>query len=125
MRDKIAASKRKGIWVGGPVPLGYRSVAKTLIVVEEEAEQVRTIFQRYLALGHRTVVAAIRSLAKRSSSHSQVAQKVDVLLAASRRTAADHRKAAVRGGAGEAQGQNDHPQGHPIAIVSPPDGPSQ
>jgi site-specific DNA recombinase len=51
VRDKIAASKRKGIWVGGPVPLGYRSVAKKLIVVEEEAEQVRTIFHCYLALG--------------------------------------------------------------------------
>ncbi len=51
VRDKIGASKRKGIWVGGPVPLGYRSVAKKLVVVEEEAEQVRTIFRRYLALG--------------------------------------------------------------------------
>ncbi len=51
VRDKIAASKRKGIWVGGPVPLGYRRVAKKLIIVEEEAEQVRTIFRRYLALG--------------------------------------------------------------------------
>src|SRR6202790_1209163 len=51
VRDKIAASKRKGIWVGGPVPLGYRSVDKKLVVVEEEAEQVRTIFRRYLALG--------------------------------------------------------------------------
>ena len=51
VRDKIAASKRKGIWVGGPVPLGYRSLGKKLFVVEEEAEQVRTIFRRYLDLG--------------------------------------------------------------------------
>jgi site-specific DNA recombinase len=51
VRDKIAASKRKGIWVGGPIPLGYRSVDKKLIIVEEEAEQVRTIFRRYVALG--------------------------------------------------------------------------
>jgi len=51
VRDKIAASKRKGIWVGGPIPLGYKSVDKKLSVVEEEAEQVRTIFRRYLALG--------------------------------------------------------------------------
>ena len=51
VRDKIAASKRKGLWVGGPVPLGYRSIAKKLIVVEEEADHVRTIFRRYLALG--------------------------------------------------------------------------
>jgi site-specific DNA recombinase len=51
VRDKIAASKRKGLWVGGPVPLGYRSVGKKLIVVEEEAAHVRAIFHRYLTLG--------------------------------------------------------------------------
>jgi site-specific DNA recombinase len=51
VRDKIAASKRKGIWVGGPIPLGYKSVDKKLVVVEEEADQVRAIFRRYLALG--------------------------------------------------------------------------
>src|SRR6266540_1867387 len=51
VRDKIAASKRKGIWVGGPVPLGYRCIDKKPIVVPEEAEAVRTIFARYLALG--------------------------------------------------------------------------
>ena len=51
VRDKIAASKRKGIWVGGPVALGYRCIDKKLVVVPEEAEAVRTIFARYLALG--------------------------------------------------------------------------
>jgi DNA invertase Pin-like site-specific DNA recombinase len=51
VRDKIAASKRKGIWVGGPVPLGYRVQAKKLVVVPEEAEMVRTIFRRYLEAG--------------------------------------------------------------------------
>ena len=51
VRDKIAASKRKGLWVGGPVPLGYRTEAKKLVVVPKEAEAVRTIFRRYLALG--------------------------------------------------------------------------
>ena len=51
VRDKIAASKRKGIWVGGPVPLGYRCIGKKLVVVPEEAETVRTIFRRYLDLG--------------------------------------------------------------------------
>src|ERR1700745_3280776 len=58
VRDKIAASKRKGIWVGGPVPLGYKSVAKKLVVVEEEAELVRKIFAEYLRLG------SIRGLAE-------------------------------------------------------------
>ncbi|MFZ0496373.1 MAG: recombinase family protein [Methylocella sp.] len=51
VRDKIAASKRKGLWVGGPVPLGYRCIDKKLVVVPEEAEVVRTIFTRYLELG--------------------------------------------------------------------------
>jgi site-specific DNA recombinase len=51
VRDKIAASKRKGIWVGGPVPLGYAAVDKKILVVPAEAEAVRMIFERYLALG--------------------------------------------------------------------------
>ena len=51
VRDKIAASKRKGLWVGGPVPLGYRCIDKKLEVVPEEAEAVRTIFTHYLELG--------------------------------------------------------------------------
>ena len=51
IRDKIAASKRKGLWVGGPVPLGYRCFDKKLEIVPEEAEAVRTIFTLYLELG--------------------------------------------------------------------------
>ncbi|WP_348644272.1 recombinase family protein [Methylocystis sp. H4A] len=50
VRNKIAASKRKGIWVGGPVPLGYRSVGKKLEVVPDEAGLVRKIFADYLRL---------------------------------------------------------------------------
>jgi site-specific DNA recombinase len=51
VRDKIAASKAKGIWVGGSIPLGYASVNKKLVVVPEEAETVQLIFRRYLELG--------------------------------------------------------------------------
>src|SRR6266513_3008608 len=51
IRDKIAASKRKGLWVGGIAPLGYETKDRKIVVVEEEAERVRTIFRRYLALG--------------------------------------------------------------------------
>ena len=58
VRDKIAASKRKGIWVGGPVPLGYVSVNKKLVIVPEEAETVREIFRRYLELGAVRLLAA-------------------------------------------------------------------
>jgi site-specific DNA recombinase len=58
VRDKIAASKRKGIWVGGPVPLGYAAVDKKIVVVLAEAAAVRTIFARYLQLG------SVRALAE-------------------------------------------------------------
>jgi site-specific DNA recombinase len=58
VRDKIAASKRKGIWVGGIVPLGYASSNKKLMVVPDEANTVRLIFQRYLELG------SVRALAQ-------------------------------------------------------------
>src|ERR1700728_936110 len=51
VRDKIAASKAKGIWVGGSVPLGYASINKKLVMLPEEAETVRLIFRRYLELG--------------------------------------------------------------------------
>src|SRR6516162_2820380 len=51
IRDKVAASKRKGLWVGGVVPLGYKLKDGKLSIVESEAEQVRLIFRRYLALG--------------------------------------------------------------------------
>jgi DNA invertase Pin-like site-specific DNA recombinase len=37
VRDKIAASKRKGVWVGGPVPLGYAAFDKKVVVVPDEA----------------------------------------------------------------------------------------
>lgn len=51
IRDKVAASKRKGLWVGGNVSLGYAAVNKKIIVVPEEAEQVRLIFKSYDRLG--------------------------------------------------------------------------
>jgi DNA invertase Pin-like site-specific DNA recombinase len=48
IRDKIAASKRKGLWVGGPLPLGYEMKDGKIAVVEDEAERVRLIYRRYL-----------------------------------------------------------------------------
>jgi site-specific DNA recombinase len=51
IRDKIAASKRKGLWVGGIVPLGYATKDRKIVMVEEDAERVRTIFRSYLKLG--------------------------------------------------------------------------
>src|SRR6201994_4477468 len=51
IRDKIAASKRKGIWMGGVVPLGYRVENRALHVVEEHAVFVRDLYRRYLEVG--------------------------------------------------------------------------
>jgi len=50
IRDKIAASKKKGIWMGGPVPLGYDVRDRKLVVNQAEAEMVRHIFARYLEM---------------------------------------------------------------------------
>jgi DNA invertase Pin-like site-specific DNA recombinase len=51
IRDKIAASKKKGMWMGGPVPFGYDLDARKLIPHPTEAELVRNIFALYLKLG--------------------------------------------------------------------------
>ena len=58
IRDKIAASKRKGLWVGGMVPLGYDTKDRKITVNEAEAERVRTIFRRYLELGSLNLLMA-------------------------------------------------------------------
>ena len=50
IRDKIAASKKKGMWMGGQPPLGYDVKDRKLVVNAQEAETVRHIFQRYLEL---------------------------------------------------------------------------
>jgi site-specific DNA recombinase len=64
IRDKIAASKRKGIWVGGNLPLGYEMKDGKIAVDEEEAEQVRLIFRRYLEVG--SVNELVRDLRERN-----------------------------------------------------------
>jgi site-specific DNA recombinase len=51
IRDKIAASKRKGMWMGGLVPLGYEVRERQLVAVDSEAETVKQIFRRYSQLG--------------------------------------------------------------------------
>ena len=58
IRDKIAASKRKGLWVGGMAPLGYDTKDRKISVNEAEAERVRTIFRSYLKLGSLNLLMA-------------------------------------------------------------------
>jgi DNA invertase Pin-like site-specific DNA recombinase len=58
IRDKIAASKRKGLWVGGMAPLGYDTRDRKITVNRAEAERVRTIFRSYLKLGSLNLLMA-------------------------------------------------------------------
>src|ERR1700732_2075681 len=58
IRDKIAASKKKGMWMGGNVPLGYDVKDRKLIINEPEAATVRVIFRRYAELGSVAVLKA-------------------------------------------------------------------
>jgi site-specific DNA recombinase len=64
IRDKIAASKRKGLWVGGNLPMGYEMKDGKIAIVEDEAELVRSIYRRYLELG--SVNELLRDLKERS-----------------------------------------------------------
>ena len=57
IRDKFAASRKKGMWMGGNPPLGYDVRDRKLVVNESEAAIVRSIFERFLAVGSATVLA--------------------------------------------------------------------
>jgi site-specific DNA recombinase len=61
IRDKVAASRKRGMWMGGVVPLGYRVHDRKLVIDEQEAAKVRMIFERFLQLG--SVAALARSIA--------------------------------------------------------------
>lgn len=66
IRDKIAASKKKGMWMGGVVPLGYRVEHRKLVIDDAEAKIVRHLFDRYLAL------KSVRDLADEAARDSFV-----------------------------------------------------
>lgn len=57
IRDKIAASKKKGLWMGGAIPLGYEPEGRTLKIIPGEAETVRTLYELYLQ--HRSILAVV------------------------------------------------------------------
>lgn len=69
IRDKVAASRKKGMWMGGYVPLGYDVVDRRLLVNENEAAQVRRIFERFVELGSATVLA--RELRREEARNKQ------------------------------------------------------
>jgi site-specific DNA recombinase len=62
IRDKIAASKKKGMWMGGAVPLGYDSKDRALVVNDTEAETIRTLFRLY---AEKTSVRSVQEAAHR------------------------------------------------------------
>ena len=57
IRDKFAASRKKGMWMGGYVPLGYKVENRKLVIVEHEAATVRLIFNEFIKLGSATLLA--------------------------------------------------------------------
>ncbi len=69
IRDKIAASKKKGMWMGGLVPLGYDCVDRRLIINPTEADTVRQIFRQYMRLG-------CVSKVKQFLEHNQIRSKI-------------------------------------------------
>jgi DNA invertase Pin-like site-specific DNA recombinase len=74
IRDKIAVSKKKGMWMGGNVPLGYNASERTLVINPAEAETVRRIFALYLELG---CVRRVKDEADRLGLHTKCTIRTD------------------------------------------------
>jgi len=69
IRDKVAASKKKGMWMGGVAPLGYDCVERRLILNQVEASTVRKIFRQYLRLG---CVKKLKDFLDHKQIHSKI-----------------------------------------------------
>lgn len=98
IRDKIAASKKKGMWMGGLVPLGYDRKDRTLVINAEESTTVRTLFSAYLELGN------VRRLKEYADRHG---------LKTKRHTCASGRQ---QGGADFSRGRLYHLLSNPVYI---------
>src|SRR6516164_158212 len=105
IRDKIAASKRKGMWMGGVPPLGYRVRDRRLVIVDGEAEIVRTIFRRYAELGS---VRGVEGGARGPRDQKQV---VDERLGSPDRRQAILARCALPDAAGPPLSRRDRSQG--------------
>ncbi len=88
IRDKIAASKKLGMWMGGNVPLGYRARERTLEIAADEADLVRAIYSRYLELG------SVHQLAKELKSRG-VVSKVSISKAGKPRGGVPYQRGAL------------------------------
>jgi site-specific DNA recombinase len=69
IRDKIAASKKKGMWMGGVIALGYDCIDRQLVVNQGEADKVRQIFRKYLQLG---CVSKLKEFLDRKQIYSKI-----------------------------------------------------
>jgi site-specific DNA recombinase len=77
IRDKFAASRKKGMWMGGFVPLGYRVENRKLVIDDEEAAIVRMIFSWFLKVGFQRA----RGLVRTALTEAGVAKRIDDLVA--------------------------------------------
>jgi len=69
IRDKVAASKRKGMWMGGAVPMGYDVKDRALVVNQDEAAAIRIILAEYLSAG------SVRELSKRLNKRGVISKR--------------------------------------------------
>jgi site-specific DNA recombinase len=119
IRDKIAASKKKGMWMGGMPPLGYAARDRKLVVIESETETVRHIFQRYVALG------SVRLLKQELDAHG-IVSKVMISAAGRRWGGVPLARGALyamlknRIYIGEIQHRDQHYPGEHTAIIDRP-----
>jgi len=119
IRDKIAASKKKGMWMGGVPPLGYRVQDRKLVIVDGEAELVRSIFHRYTELGSvRLLKEELEAQGRKSKSWTSAAGRVIGGKAFSRGALYLMLRNRTYRGEIVPQGQS-HPGEHP-PIIDPP-----
>src|SRR4030081_1949331 len=75
IRDKVAASRKKGMWMGGWTPLGYEVRDRKLIIHKEDAERVRSIFKRFVQLKSATLLARELVVARATNRYGQLLDK--------------------------------------------------
>ena len=75
IRDKVAASRKKGMWMGGWTPLGYEVSDRKLVIHKEDAEQVRSIFKRFVQLKSATLLARELVVARATNRYGHLLDK--------------------------------------------------
>ncbi len=75
IRDKVAASRKKGMWMGGWTPLGYQVRDRKLVIHKEDAERVRSIFKRFVQLKSATLLARELVVARATNRYGHLLDK--------------------------------------------------